>query len=115
VLSSAVTTGVNNSTGLSVSIRSETDGYRLFYHDISGRTRMLRYSGPMNITWGDGILVNDNTMESPTALTTDGGTNLTLYSADSDGSIIPAALQNNGSWSVSKFSSKSQFYESNEN
>lgn len=106
VLSGAVTTGVNNLTALSVCIRSSDDGYRLFYHDNDGRSRMLRYSGPLNITWGDGILVNNNPRGSLTALTTDGGTNLTLYSTNSDGTIIPTALQNNGSWSVSKSSSK---------
>ncbi|KAF2664142.1 hypothetical protein BT63DRAFT_102199 [Microthyrium microscopicum] len=98
VISNAVTTGIDNSTGLSASIRSASDGYRVFYHDTLGRTRMLNYSGPKNITWGDGASVIDSTTKSPLALATDGGNNITTYAVVNNGSMFAATLRSDNTW-----------------
>jgi hypothetical protein len=97
-ISSAVTTGINNSTGLAVTLRTAIDGYRVFYHDTIGKTRQIRYSGPLNITWSDGGSVIDDTSEFATGLATDNGKNLTTYGISSTGTILPEFLLSNGTW-----------------
>ena len=98
VISSNITTGVENSTGLAATVRTSNDGYRVFYHDDVGTTRAIQYSWLGNISWGAGTPVLNDSSERLTAITTDGGNNLSAYGIDATGNIKPSILQNDGTW-----------------
>lgn len=100
MVSGAVTSGVNSSTGLATTLRSERDGYRILYHDISGATQQVRYTP--NVTWGQEISVIGEPNESVSAIATDGGANLTAYGIDATGNILTSTLANDGTWSECK-------------
>ncbi|KAF4625964.1 hypothetical protein G7Y89_g12203 [Cudoniella acicularis] len=97
-ISGDVTSGVNPNTSLAATIRSSSDGYRVFYHDTAGNAKQVRYSGPLNITWGHELSVLDDVNGSPTALTTDSGKNLTAYAVDANKNILSSKLASNGTW-----------------
>lgn len=97
VISSAVSSGVNSDTGLAATLRSDTDGYRVFYHDNAATIRQIRFQNP-NITWGQGIPVTSDTNESLIGLTTDSGANLTAYGIDESGRIRSSILKSNETW-----------------
>jgi hypothetical protein len=110
-ISSAVgSSGVNNATGLAASQRTGWDGYRVLYHDEEGLTREVRYSGQQNITqWTSSVVVISDPTEIMGTVTMDLGNNLTAYSIDSNGTIIPSALTENTTWTpCKKLSSKSE-------
>lgn len=102
-LSNAVSTGINPSTALAASLRNASDGYRVFYHDNTGETRMLRYSGPKNITWGESrpVITAENQVSG--AVATEAGVNQTTYSIDGSGNVIPATLDHDEHWVSSRF------------
>jgi hypothetical protein len=97
-LSDAVTTGINNASGLAATLRGSTDGYRVFYHDLAGRTKQIRYSAPLNMTWGQEVSVIDTLNEGLIGLATAEGANLTMYGIDQTGDILSADLMNDGSY-----------------
>ncbi len=66
---------------------------------------MIRYSGPLNMTWGAGTLVFNNTSEPLAGITADGGSILNTYAIDTSGNIVSSTLQNNGTWLKGKISS----------
>ena len=110
VISSEVTSGVNRNTSLTATLRSDTDGYRVLYHDNAATTRQIRFYYP-NITWGPGVPVISDANEGLTGLTTDGGANLTAYGIDTAGNIRSSILTRNETWQECKTSLPSRTFD----
>lgn len=106
IISSEMVSGVNSNTDLAATLRSDTDGYRVFYHDSTSTIRQIRMYYP-NITWGPGVSVISDTNERLTGITTDRGVSLSVYGVDSVGNIKTSTLASNESWQECKFEGSS--------
>lgn len=105
-ISSGVTTGVNEETGLAVLLISATAGYRVYYHDSAGQVRELSYIAN-SANWADGALVSAHNVTSGFGLaaTAADKTNVTVYSV-LNGTEVYAMEKNvtssNSTWSPCK-------------